>query len=53
MKILIDKTKVMAFKELEHIRSKICVYDKTIEQVYSFSVITYPMKRISTFKLKY
>jgi hypothetical protein len=43
MKVFIDKTKVMAFKELEHIRSKICVYDKTIEQVYSFKYLGYNM----------
>jgi hypothetical protein len=29
MKVSTDKTNVMAFKGKEHIRSKICVYDKT------------------------
>jgi hypothetical protein len=28
MKISFDKTKLMTFKGKEHIRSKICVYDK-------------------------
>jgi hypothetical protein len=55
MKISTDKTKVMAFKGKEHIHSKMCVYDKPTEQVRSLniSVITSPMKRISTFQLKY
>jgi hypothetical protein len=33
MKMFIDKTKVMYFKGKEHIGSKICVYDKPIQQV--------------------
>jgi hypothetical protein len=36
MKISTDKAKVMAFKGKEHILSKICAYDKLIEQVSSF-----------------
>jgi hypothetical protein len=35
MKISTDKTKVMAFKGKKQIRSKICVYNKPIEQVSS------------------
>jgi hypothetical protein len=31
----------MAFKRKEHIRSKICVYDKPIEKVFSFELIGY------------
>jgi hypothetical protein len=41
MNISTDKTKVMAFKRKEHIRSKICVYDKHIEQVPSFKYLGY------------
>jgi hypothetical protein len=41
MKISIDKTKVLAFKGKEHIHSKICVYDKPIEQVSSFKYLGY------------
>jgi hypothetical protein len=41
MKISIDKSKAMAFKGKEHIRSKICVYDKPIEQVSSFKHLHY------------
>jgi hypothetical protein len=41
MKISIDKTKVMAFKGKEHIRSKICVYSKPVEQVSSFKYLGY------------
>jgi hypothetical protein len=33
MRIFTDKTKVMAFKGKEHIRSKICVYDKPTDRV--------------------
>jgi hypothetical protein len=39
MKIFIDKTKIMTFKGKEHIRSKICVYDKPIEQESSFKYL--------------
>jgi hypothetical protein len=53
MKISTDKAKVMAFKRKEHIRSKIWVYDKLIEQVYSFKYLGYNMKWMSTFQLKY
>jgi hypothetical protein len=41
VKISADKTKVMAFKGKEHIYSKICVYDKPIEQVSSFKYLGY------------
>jgi hypothetical protein len=41
MKISTDKTEVMAFKRKEHIRSKICVYDKRKEQVSSFKYLGY------------
>jgi hypothetical protein len=41
MKILTDKTKVMAFKGKEHIPSKICVHDKPIEQVSSIKYLGY------------
>jgi hypothetical protein len=41
MKISIDKTKEMAFKGKEHIRSKICVYNKRKEQVSSFKYLGY------------
>jgi hypothetical protein len=41
MKISTDKTKAMAFKGKEHIHSKICVYDKPIEQVSSFQYLSY------------
>jgi hypothetical protein len=39
MKISTDKTKVMAFKGKEHIRRKICVYNKPTEQVSSFKYL--------------
>jgi hypothetical protein len=41
MKISTDKTKVMAFRGKEHIRSKICFYDKPIVQVSSFKYLGY------------
>jgi hypothetical protein len=41
MKISTGKTKVMAFKGKEHIRSNICVYDKPTEQVSSFKHLGY------------
>jgi hypothetical protein len=41
MKISTDKTKVMALKGKEHVRSKICVYDKPVEQVSSFKYLGY------------
>jgi hypothetical protein len=41
MKIFTDKTKVIAFKGKEYIRRKICVYDKTIEQVSLFKYLGY------------
>jgi hypothetical protein len=41
MNISTDKTKVMAFKGKEHIRNKIHVYDKPIEQVSSFKYLGY------------
>jgi hypothetical protein len=41
MKISTDKTKVVYFKWQEHIRNKICVYDKIIEQVSSFKYLGY------------
>jgi hypothetical protein len=41
MKISTDKNQVMAFKGKEHIRSKICVYDKPKEQVSSFKYLGY------------
>jgi hypothetical protein len=41
MKISIDRTKVMAFKGKEHIRRKICVYNKPIEQVFSLTYRLY------------
>jgi hypothetical protein len=55
MKISFDKTKLIAFKGKEHIRSKICVYDKPIEQVSSFKYLGYNIsyERVSTFQLKY
>jgi hypothetical protein len=41
MKISTDKTKVMVCKGKEHIRSKICVYAKPIQQVSSFKYLGY------------
>jgi hypothetical protein len=41
MKISADKIKVMAFVGKQHIRSKICVFDKPIEQVSSFKYLSY------------
>jgi hypothetical protein len=41
MKISTDQTKVVYFKWKEHIRNKICVYDKIIEQVSSFKYLGY------------
>jgi hypothetical protein len=40
-KVFTDKTKVTTFKGKEDIHSKICVYDKPIEQVSSFTYIGY------------
>jgi hypothetical protein len=58
MKISTDKNQVMAFKGKEHIRSKICVYDKPIEQVSTFTYLGYNISNekdvdISTKTLKY
>jgi hypothetical protein len=39
MKVSTGRTKVMAFKGKEHIRSRICVYDKPTEQVSSFKYL--------------
>jgi hypothetical protein len=41
MKISTGKIKVIAFKGKERIRSKICVYDKPIEQVSLFKYLGY------------
>jgi hypothetical protein len=41
MKISIDKSRAISFKGKEHIRSKICVYDKPVEQVSSFKHLGY------------
>jgi hypothetical protein len=46
MEIHAEKTRVMAFRVMEPIRSKICVNNKTLKQqnTFNFWDTTYPMK---------
>jgi hypothetical protein len=41
LEINIEETKVMAFKGREPVRSKICFYNKTLEQVNTFNYLGY------------
>jgi hypothetical protein len=41
LEINIEKTKVMAFKGRKPVRSKICINNKTLEQVNTFSYLGY------------
>jgi hypothetical protein len=41
LEINIEKTKVMAFKGREPVRSKICINNKTLEQVNAFNYLGY------------
>jgi hypothetical protein len=41
LEINIEKTKVMAFKVRQPVRRKICINNKTLEQVNTFSYLGY------------
>jgi hypothetical protein len=47
MEISLDKTKIMAFVGKDHKRSKICIENRSLEQVSTFKYLGYHLSYIS------